>query len=364
MAKKQAEEEEKSDGLMDRIRGYAMSHGGIGAADDREADIAMNVDTSSGTTKGYADGGVLGDDFDVDGGDSQTVKGLPLNPASLPQPEAPIAQEPTAALPQKAPMMPAAAPAPIARPLPGMPPVVTPDVLQQYLQGQRAQINKYSPDRQFDQEQAMLKARTGLGMGLANAGATFADALMQGVARAGNPGFAKAQMDQANQIAGETTGAEERARKGTMEQVEANQKIDTQDPNSMLSKASQQAYAPIFQKMGYSPEAVMKMPASQLNTIADLGVRYADAQTQLELKKAMLQVQTMSAQATMQNQRAERSESETKLRAEHPILSALGKLGPTASVGATSGPLGATTIKNGVTYEWSPISHKYHPKGT
>lgn len=389
MAKKQAEEENEGSftgpgtGFMNSVRNYVLNHNGLASSDNREEIAAANVDSSSGTAHNYAkggvvkdddapvnydpmmphmdEGGVVGNDFDVDSGDSDTIKGIPPpvqhNPIDIASAVPPAAQ-PMA--------MPKPPPVATSRPMPGMPPGVTPDQLQSYLGNQRAQINKYSPDQQFNQEQAMLKARTGLGGSLANAGATFADAIMQGVAGKGNPGFAKAQQDQATQIAGEASGAQERARKGSLEQVEANQKIDAQDPNSTISKVHQQAYGPIFAKMGYSQKSIMSMPASQLQTLADLAVRYTDAQTQLELKKAMLQVQTLTAQATAQNQRAERTQAETKLKAEHPILSALGKLGDSGAsgaVGGTTGPLGQTTVKNGATYEWSPISGKYHRKG-
>lgn len=286
--------------------------------------------------------------FDVGTGDSDTKKGVPLPTEAVPPQTVATPPVPTPTAPNPANM---AAPGAIQakaanpRPLPGMPADVTADDLEKYLSQQREAINKYSPDRQFAQEQAGLRARSGLLGGLPAAGATFADAIMQGVARAGSGGFAQRQQEQANQLAQEAAGAIERGRKGTLEQIEATQKIDMQDPRSTISQITQRAYGPIFQKMGYSPDAVGKMPASQLNTLADLGVRYADAQTQLELKKAMLQVQTLTAQANMQNQRAERAEAETKLRAEHPVLAALGKLG----TGATSQMQAPIFAKNGET---------------
>ena len=33
-----------------------------------------------------------------------------------------------------------------------------------------------------------------------------------------------------------------------------------------------------------------------------------------------------------------------------------------AGQSGASGPYGPTTIKNGVEYEWSPVTGKYHPK--
>ena len=272
--------------------------------EDEEADAAINYDPMM---PHMDEGGTVGD-FDVNTGDSDTVKGIPPPmPVHAPIDIASAVPPPAAPL-----QMPQAPAAPMANPMPGMPAGVTPDAWQQLLAQQTAQVNKYSPDQQFAQEQAGIKARTGLGAALSNGGARFADAIMQGVARAGNPGFEKQQTDQANQLAGEASGAIERARKGSMEQVEANQKIDMQDPQSPTSKAYQKAFSPIFAKMGYDPKAVMGMPASQINTVADLGVRYADAQTQMELKKAMIQVQTLTAQASIANNQSERRQSALK----------------------------------------------------
>lgn len=296
-----------------------------------------------------ADGGFAGD-FDVNTGDSDTVKGLPLNAQSLPPPEAEPAPAPETPAPKPAVAMQPSALTQKAvnpRPLPGMPADVTPDELQGYLNQQRATLNKYSPDRQFDTEQAILKSRSGLGSAIARGGATFADAVMQGVAGAGNPGFAKAQAERETELANEATGALERARKGSIEQLEAGQKIDLQDPKSAMSKVYQQAFAPVFSKMGYDPASVLKMPASQINTVADLGVRYADAQTQLEFKKAMLQVQTLTEMANMQNQQVERKQAEDKLAAEHPVQKALGMLGGSGSNPGSPKPLFAKNPNTG-----------------
>jgi len=130
---------------------------------------------------------------------------------------------------------------------------------------------------------------------------------MQGVARAGNPGFAKAQEERANSLANASAGAMERARKGTREDIEANQQIDAMDPESTMSKLYQKSFMPIFQKMGYKPEAIAQMPASKIQTLATLGIQFEDAQSQQELKKAMLGVQGMTAKANILNQVAQRT---------------------------------------------------------
>ncbi len=265
------------------------------------------------------DGGILmppvdtgGSNFAVDGGDSDTVKGLPLNPDALPQPPAPQPM----ALPQGAPQQPAAAaPAPMpARPMPGMPPGVTPDALKSYLDSQRASINKFNPDRTYAVEKDLQNQQGGLQNFLARKMPALGDAIMQGVSRAGNPGWSKQQQERETEDYQNRVGAEERGRKGTMEQVEANEKIDSQDPGSAKSQAYQKAFGPIFAKMGYDAKAIGGMPASQIGTLADLGVRYGDAQMQQEYKNAMLAVQKLTAQATMMNQTEQRRQEDEKSR--------------------------------------------------
>lgn len=321
------------------------------------------------------DGGILGglgNDFDGPESDTDTVHKISAPPPAAPMPSpspAPMAPRPMPPA-AAAPLAPAA---PAPRPMPGMPPSVTPDALHAMLNQQRGQINKYSPDQQYGQEMAMLKARNSPGAALAHAAATFA-----------GPEYAQSQDKRWEDLAAGSAGAMERARKGNMENVEANQKIDAQDAGSPLSQAYQKAFGSIFAKMGYDPKSVSSMPASQISNVADLGVRYADAQTQLELKKAMLQVQTMTAMATMANQQGERAQKEKEIKksaAEETLKgSKIPFVGPShaqkqdaAQViakmatgeeggGAATGPLGPVTQRNGKTYEWSPSTGKYHLK--
>lgn len=251
----------------------------------------------------------LGDEFSVDGGASTTAKSPPIPPTPTVAPPMPQAMAPKPA--------PAAAAAPtVAKPMPGMPADVTPEALRGYLEEKRSAIGKYGADRQYDAEMRNVNARRGLGYGLAAGGATLADAIMQGVAGAGNPGFAKQLEDRVSGLADREAGAMERARKNTMEEVDAKQKVDYMDPGSTMSKMYQEAFGPIFQKMGYSPASVFKMPASQIANIATLGIQFEDAKSQQELKRAMLGIQGMTAKANIINQVQQRKEAGEKSRME------------------------------------------------
>jgi hypothetical protein len=259
---------------------------------------------------GFAKGTILPDDFrldnpfSVDGGGSSTIKSPPLPPAPVADPVAP---QPLAPVP--APKAPAQiAQAMPQKALPGMPPSVTPETLKTYLDQKRGAMDKYSADKQFDIENRNLDKRRGMGFGIANAASTFADGIMQGVARAGNPGFADALNKRVEGLGADEAAIFERARKNTSDETDAKSKVDYQDPSSTMSQMYQEAFGPIFQKMGYKPESVMKMPASQIANIATLGIQYEDAQSQQELKKAMLGLQGITAKANITNQEETRKQ--------------------------------------------------------
>lgn len=328
---KPAEPEEESK-IVKFLRQYMLANGGLGGADINMAEAAKNVEPmvepSSSTVKNYAEGGMVNQGNDMDPDDLQGMEGyqvpklaggailgindpfkkglIPPTSSQMPAMSPPIAPPPMAPpvqpqLPTQAP----AAPAMASKPMPGMPPSVTPDELQGYLNKQRESIGKYSPDEQYNREMQIGNQRNGLGNRLAYAAATFA-----------GPEYTKGIDDRWNaQLSGEV-GARERSRAGTMEKAGAESKIDMQDPGSIASKTYQNAYADIFSKMGYSPESVAKMPASQIQTLADLGVRYSDAQTQAELKNLSLMLQGMSAKAMAANQESQNRRENQKMRTD------------------------------------------------
>jgi len=249
---------------------------------------------------GMVDPFSMDDPYSVEGGASSTVKTPPLPPpAAAAMPPVAPAQAP---MDQK-PMM--AAPVAPKKPLPGMPAGVTPDDLKGYLDKQRSAIGKFDPSAQYDREMSMQNARSGIVPRLAQAAATFA-----------GPEYAKANNDRWDQAINQSAGSFERAREGTMKQVSANQEIDFMDPSSTMSKLYQQTFAPIFAKMGYDPADVAKMPASKISTIASLGIQFEDAQSQQELKRAMLGLQGMTAKANILNQQEQRKQTASKERVD------------------------------------------------
>lgn len=171
------------------------------------------------------------------------------------------------------------APGPAFDPSAGMPPVAAPppqmpmndmpqpnSSIQDYIASQKAQIGKYGPEEQMAVSKNLLGAQNGLSGRVANGAATFADALMQGVARAGNPGFA-AQLQQRQQNQANTQlEALKSAHGANIENAGANQRLDAQDPMSALSESKRAQNGPILQAMGFDPKTIGKMSAAEMDT--------------------------------------------------------------------------------------------------
>lgn len=265
-----------------------------------------------------ADGGLL-DSFSVDGGDSDTLKGLPLNPAAVPVPQMATPADPAGNGPKPAVVShPTALEDKASNPsvLPGMPADVTPDELERYLGRAKDSYQKYGADQQMDASRALLQARFSPGSSIANAGAGFADALMQGVAGAGNPGFQKNMQDRQQQAFADTTGAMKNAHDTAMGDTKANMEIDSKDPESPLSRASQKAYASTLIAAGIPKDAVGSMSADLISDVGAKRITLADALARIalehEYKMGELGIQGAQLHATVANQQAQRKSDAAK----------------------------------------------------
>ncbi len=336
---------------------------------------------------------------DLTPGTSQQQQTM-MPPQTLPRipniPPAPISSRPPAPTPM------AQAPAQSPVKLPGMPPSVTPDEIQGYLSKQKQNLSKYGPDAQMELQNQTLKQRNNIPNTIGRGMSTMADALMQGVARAGNPGFQKAYEDRQADQAKEQMATLQKANEGQIQQTEAGMKLDMMNPKSEISNAYRESFAPIFTDMGYQPEQVAKMSASQIGTVADMGIRYGDVKAQLALKKAMndadityknsmLELEKLKAGEAIRNQKVlrEQENKKTQMEAAMNVLKAKPRVlgipvplaGPSMSetnkaLETISGqmspdqepqptkeaPYGQTVKRGDVEYEWSPISGKYHRK--
>lgn len=205
--------------------------------------------------------------------------------------------------------------APMAQPpvkLPGMPADVTPDEISSYLDKQRGSLNKFGPQEQMNFENESMQDRDSFRNRLTSGVKGLADSVMMGVAGAGNPGWQQQYENRQDRQAQEGLGAMQEANKSNITGMKAGMELDMMDPNSPTSQAYRESFTPIFTKMGYNPDDIKKMSASQIGTVADLATRHADSEAQLELKKALLGVETMKTQAGIENQNTESKQGALK----------------------------------------------------
>lgn len=268
----------------------------------RNSDIANSIDPvvqpSSGTTQGYAQGGVIGQDPDfINQLASGTVPGLQFNPnAGLP--------------PTPPPQMP-----PVAPPMPVQAPIA-PNPINNYLDQQKAQLNKYGPEQQLALSQNLLKQRQSVPQIAGRALGTMGDAIMQGVARAGSGGFADRIQGQQDAVAKQQMESLEKAGTQNIARTEANMKLDAQDPRSALSKVAQQTWGTLLAKNGFKPEQIANMPASSIAALTGQTVEALKAKAEAEMARASLGLKTQEAAQTKAHQTAEEGIAKGNLEAK------------------------------------------------
>ena len=168
-------------------------------------------------------------------------------------------------------------------------------------------------------------------------------------------------------------------------QTQAGMELGKMDPNSALSKMSQDAYSGPLKKLGYSEADIAKMPASQIESVAQVALKYGDIESQKELKEATLQLTATMNQAQIANLKAQQEARTTELKRQqeeankaldteaashwlmHPILASQARSrlaagssgGAPAAATAEAPPHGMTVVQNGHTYNWNPQTKKY-----
>ncbi len=257
-----------------------------------------------------------------------------LNPASIPQPTF----NPRAGLPPTPPPAPVApvqpqAATPVISPT-GPTPQIAPNGVNpaaQYFQGQHNAINSYGPEQQLALQKALIQQRSGLAGRAPVALGGLADALMQGVARAGNPGFADRIQGQQNELAKEQIGGLENAGKTNKENVEANAQIDAMDPRSVLSQTIQKSYGKLLK--GFTPDQIANMSAKNISDITGKSVDTLKAESEAKMAAATLGLHSAELQNNIRHQGVEEGlNKEAKVQeagkelAAHPIQRMLGIL--------------------------------------
>lgn len=308
--------------------------------------------------------------------DEEQLNQIPPLPAAPAIPPSPIATPPPQNVPRGA--------------FPGMPPSVTADELQGYLSRQKQSLSKYGPEAQMNLQNKTLSDRDSLGSRLTSGAKGLGDALMQGVAGAGNPGWQQQYENRQDQVAREQMDTLQKADDGNLRRTASSMNIDRMDPGHVLSKSSQETYAPLFEKLGYSPESLKGMSGANIENAIALMAQFGGAEKQalikeyeLEIERARLEAM-MGRQASDERMATEKLASDENRNQEKNALDAAEKLSTmknpgfiTKILGGESdeakaakkklmttmegeAPYGDITERGGVQYKWSPTTKKYH----
>lgn len=261
--------------------------------------------SSTDTAKGYAYGGMPGEEDKM---------GLPPVQPQVP----PIQFNPQAGLPPTPPMAPQM-------------PVQAPNPVNQYLDQQKAQLNKFGPEQQLAISQDLIKQRQSLPQKGAVALGGIADALTR--VGGGQSNYGGQIQEQQNKLAGEQVGALEKAGTQNIARTEANQKLDAMDPRSELSKVAQKTWGPLLAQNGFKPDQIMNMPASSIAALTGQSVEALKAKAEAEMARATLGLNTQKAGEDIRHNVAGENLNKTgevlkageELRA-HPIQRMLGIL--------------------------------------
>lgn len=282
---------------------------------------------------------------DLTPGTSQAMAPPPSSPIPVASPPmAPLSLMSTMPHPQ----IPTAAPMARTPQLPGMPPTMNPSDIASYLGKQGQSLEKFGPDKQMALQQQLNARKDSLGYKSGDALSGFADALMQGVSRAGNSNFKGQYETQENQYAQDQMNTLRGANEAQGKNTEAKMTLDKMNPNSVLSKTAQGTYAPLFQELGYPPGKLNGMSAANIDNALQLMAVYGGKEIEAKIKKYELDIERTRTEAALANTQSETSHRKDqerferdKLKAEHPFLSMTGGLdgeesfGGVPSVGGT-----------------------------
>lgn len=213
-------------------------------------------------------------------------------------------------------------PAPAASPAPA--PVAGPslaDILGQARQAAGSLYGQYTPERRNQLYSTMLERANSMPNAVGSTLASVGDAIARGYGR-----------DQTNFLDKTLQSGKDTTKEG-LEAFDASQKVELaatsagidfqkMDPSSAVSKMAQEAYGGPLAKLGYGPEQLARMPASQIESVAQVALKYGDIESQKELKEATLQLQTLVANANIANQKGQRAKdvSDTQRAAAGEIL--------------------------------------------
>lgn len=203
------------------------------------------------------------------------------------------------------------------------------DELTPYLKGQEKQVDTFGPAQQAALMTHLQQAYKSPGNILAKGGATLADAIMQGVARAGSSGNLAAINERENQNLNRAAEMGKSLQAQNLEGLKAKQGLEELSPKTPLGGANEpaiQAVASMYKMEPAQVQALMKSnPQVALKLLDQVG-QFASGQLKANIEEQMklleIQVQQANAQAMqgIARQGKEIEAQKTKQEAAKAIL--------------------------------------------
>lgn len=334
--------------LIDKIREYMMAHGGVGGSDNKTYDVAMGVDQSSGTAKGYAMGGMVQPNYDEPGVQDASVSDflLPLlmgnaakgvNVATAGESAAPMAEDAIGTQLREGLMQSMSKPSggyayggevamadggmvpdlgnvPIPNEQPPQPPQAPMQNVMANAQGMGRQLyGQYTPENRNALYASMLERQNSMPNAIGGGLASLGDAIARGYGRDQTNFLDKTLQGQKEGVRGGLE-AFDTAQKGTLGMTQAGMEMGKIDPTSAISKIYQDSYSGPLKKLGYSDEQIGKMSASNIEPVAQVGLKYGDIEAQKELKEATLDLTAKMNAAQIENMKAGRSAQQQEIK--------------------------------------------------
>lgn len=273
------------------------------------------IDPSTTTAKGYAPGGEVTDDFDVSGGDSDTLKGLPLPVNAVPTPDIPQSSIP-ANNPSDTSEGNDADNEKVASSHPG----TQADELTPYLKQLETNVDKFGPEQEAQVMNSLRQGYKKPGFIASEGLAGLGDSIMQGVARAGQ-GNALNTIERNKEMA-LTQAPEEmkQLREGNLQGMKEKMALEGMSGATPLGASqlgpSMFLVKQMFPDMSAAEQAKMAQNPAALQAMLPQGV---------SLKEALARIQETGAyqQGMLANTAASRTQQGNEFAVQHPIAAKL-----------------------------------------
>lgn len=178
-------------------------------------------------------------------------------------------------------------------------PGVQPGALDQYIQGQEKQVDAFGPEKQAALMQHLQQGYKSPGNLLAKGGATLADAIMQGVARAGSSGNLAAINEREKANLDRTAELGKSLQEQNLKVGERKQGLEELSPNTPLGASGLPIMQAVAKMYGMPPEAgealAKSNPQAAMRMLEKVG-EFATGRmkTEIEQQLKLLEIQVQS----------------------------------------------------------------------